>query len=287
MLRVRLAAFSALSALLACTRVVDLGLEEGPKRLVVEARIELRAGDVVGRQEIRLTTTDAFNSTSAPPSASGAQVRVVDPAGGVFNFGESPSAPGRYTVVGLVPSVGVEYTLTIDYQGDQYRASHRLMAVAPIDSLYFEYQEKGLAQGDSGFRAVIDYTDPVGRGNYYLWELYADGQLRMKADPGLRFRALSEDRFYDGGRVVGYQPYDEEVVETGQLVTVRQVALSEPAYRYYFALFEQSTGGGGPFSVPPASIRGNVANLTRPDHYPLGYFLTAEVRERTAAVPPR
>ncbi len=270
-----------------CTRVVELDLDEGPRRLVVEGRLELRAGDRVGEQSIILTTTAAFTSGSAPPPATGAQVRVTDEDGRTFTFGELASGPGRYATTGLVPIIGTRYTLTVDYQGDRYQGSHQVLSVAPIDSLYLVYEEKGLAQGDSGFRATIDYTDPVGPGNYYLWELIVDGKQRIAADPGLRFRAISQDRFYDGGRVVGYQPYDEEVVETGQVVTIRQISLSEEAYRYSFALFEQTTGSGGPFSVPPASVRGNVTNLTNPDRYPLGYFLAAQVAERSAVVPRR
>ena len=42
---------------------------------------------------------------------------------------------------------------------------------------------------------------------------------------------------------------------------------------------------GSPFAVPPASRRGNVANLTRPAEPALGYFLAVEVHERTARVP--
>lgn len=270
-----------------CTRVVELDLPEGPRRLVVEGRLELRVGDQLGDQVIHLTTTDAFTNTTAPPPATGAVVRVTDDAGQTFSFAELTSSPGRYATTGLVPLVGARYTLTLDFEGDRYQASHQLLAVAPIDSLYFVYEEEGLAQGDSGFRATIDYTDPVGSGNFYLWELIVDGKQRIAADPGLRFRAIGEDRFYDGGQVVGYQPYDEEVVEPGQIVTVRQIALSEAAYRYYFALFEQTTGTGGPFSVPPASVRGNITNLTNPGRFPLGYFLTAQVRERASAVPPR
>jgi hypothetical protein len=274
-------------AMSGCTRVVDLDLEEGPKRLVVDARIELRPGDLTGRQVFRLSTTGPFGSFSAPPPGTGALVGVTDEDGGAWTFVETPGQAGEYAASGLIPAVGSRYRLTIDYRGDRYEASHRLMPVAPIDSLYFVYEEEGLAQGDSGFRAVIDYTDPEGLGNYYLWELVVEGELRIAADPGLRFRAISDDRFYDGGRVTGYQPYDEEVVDPGQSVAVRQIGLSESAFRYYFALFEQTTGSGGPFSVPPASVRGNVANLTAPDRYPLGFFLAAEVKERTAVVPPR
>ena len=270
-----------------CTRVVDLTVEQGPVRLVIEGRIELRDNDPVARQRIRLTTTDAYQSSAPPPPARGAVVRVADDAGRTFDFAESATEPGVYLHDGLVAVVGARYTLTIDYLGERYEGSHQLIAVPPIDSLYFVYREKGLAQGDSGFRALIDYADPAGTKNYYLWELLVDGKPRIKTDPGNQFRIISDDRFYDGGRVIGYQPYDEEVVEPGQLVTLRQVALSEGGFRYYTALFEQTTGGGGPFSTPPASVRGNVSNRTNQDHYPLGFFFSAQVSERTEPVPRR
>jgi hypothetical protein len=159
--------------------------------------------------------------------------------------------------------------------------------VAPIDSLYFVFDDGGIGQGDAGFRAAIDYTDPPGVRNFYLWELYVDGVRRTKPDPGNRFRIISDDEFYDGGEVIGYQPFDEEVVEPGQSVRLRQLGLTQEGYRYYFALFEQTTGRGGPFSTPPASVRGNVANLTEPEHRALGYFLATTAVERTAVVPVR
>ena len=62
----------------------------------------------------------------------------------------------------------------------------------------------------------------------------------------------------------------------GDRAEVRQIALSEFAYRYYFAIFDQEGSGGG-LSTPPAAIRGNVENLTNPDKYPLGYFYASEI----------
>jgi len=268
-----------------CTRVVDLTVDQGPVRLVIEGRIELRDNDPMARQRIRLTTTDAYQSSAPPPPARGATVQVADDAGRVFAFAESATEPGVYLRDGFTPVIGSQYTLTIDFQGERYEGSHRLNPVSPIDSLYFRFREKGLAQGDSGYRALIDYTDPAGTKNYYLWELLVDGTPRISTDPGNRFRIISDDRFYDGGRVLGYQPYDEEVVEPGERVTIRQVALSETGFRYFTALFEQTTGGGGPFSTPPASVRGNLSNRTNQDRYPLGFFFSAQVSERTATVP--
>ena len=266
-----------------CTRVVDLDLTEGPVRLVVEGRLERIKSDVLGHQSIRLSTTDAFAHAGLPPAAVGAKVTITDSSGRVETF--SSLAPGLYETSAFFPVIGMRYTLDIEYQGEHYRATDRLLPVAPIDSLYFKFMEKAPGVEHAGLRAVVDYTDPPGLGNDYLWELVVDDSLRISPDPGNRFRIISEDRFYDGGRVVGYQPFDEEVVRPGQRVLMRQVGISEQAFRYYSAIFAQSNGTGSPFSVPPASVRGNVANVDDGTHYPLGYFLAAEVSEKLATVP--
>lgn len=268
-----------------CTRVVDLGVDEGPVRLVIEGRVELIKGDQAGRQTIRLTTTDPFSSAGRPPIVTNASVSVADERGRIVPFAYSAEA-GAYVATGFIPRLGGRYTLSVLYQGERYTATDELRPVSPIDSLYFTYVEK-TAVIDPGFRAVIDYADPPGQGNYYLWELIVNDSLRLSRDPGNRFRVISEDRFYDGGRVTAYQPFDEEIVDPGQRVLMRQLALSEASYRYYAALFDQATGGGSPFSTPPASVRGNAANLDNPARYPLGFFLAAEVSERRAIVPGR
>ncbi len=283
----RLLLAAVLTFAFGCTRVVDLGIDEGPVRLVIEGRIELIKGDGIGEQHIRLSTTDGFASAGHPPAVTGATVTVTDDRGRVFAFSESAPMPGTYLATGLIPAIGGRYTLAVRFRGDRYTATDQVRSVSPIDSLYFVYQDKNAIRGDAGFRSAIDYADPPGKGDYYLWELMVNDSLRLSRDRGNRFRVISEDRFYDGGRVVGYQPFDEEIVETGQRVLMRQLALSEASYRYYAALFEQSTGGGSPFSTPPASVRGNGANLDNPSLYPLGYFLAAEVSERRSVVPAR
>ncbi|MBX3146765.1 MAG: DUF4249 domain-containing protein [Gemmatimonadales bacterium] len=281
----RLLALLALLALPGCTRVVELDLPEGPRRLVVDARIELRNWGNPGEQRIVLTTTDAVTGVGATPAATGAVVRVEGQPGESYLFTERQRGSGEYLHGSFTPVVGRRYTLLIDYQGDRYRATSTLLPVAPIEELYFVYQEASLGS-EAGYRATIDYADPPGVNNFYFWELSVDGRRRAQIDPGTRFRILSADRFYDGGRIVGYTPFDEEVLLPGQHVQIRQVALSEDAYRYYFVLLEQMTGGGNPFAAPPVSVRGNVVNLTTPSRVPLGYFLAAESFGASAVVPP-
>jgi len=277
--RIALALLASLGA--GCTRIVDLGLDDAPRQLVVEARLE--AGDT--RQQVLLTTTDAFSRSGPLPKATGAVVTVTDDLGMLLPLPEI--SPGRYQAD--TPShhiqAGRTYTLSILWEGEQYQATSPVVAGPTIDSLYLIFRSASLAVGDSGLRAVIDYTDPAGVENYYFWELFVDGERVVSNDPGNQWRVISRDRFYDGQKVVGYLPFDEEVVLPGQFIQLRQLAITEEAYRYYFAFYDQATGGGSPFSTPPASVRGNVQNLTRPEHRALGFFLAAEARWRTLVVP--
>ncbi|MBK8060760.1 MAG: hypothetical protein IPK33_23560 [Gemmatimonadetes bacterium] len=82
-----------------------------------------------------------------------------------------------------------------------------------------------------------------------------------------------------------FQPYGGISVAPGQVVTVRQIALSDAGYRYYVALTDQVVNDGSPFAVATASVRGNVANRTRPARRALGYFMAGEVSEATRTVP--
>jgi len=266
-----------------CERIVDVELKPGPVRLVVEGRIERVKEGPTGVQTIRLTTTDDFFSNAPPPPATGAVVTVRDDRGGVFAFAETE--PGRYVATGLDAEIGATYTLEIEWDGDTYTATATAHAVAPIDRLYFLFEEKTLIVEEAGYRATIDYVDPAGVENHYLWEQLVDGENTLFPDPGNAFNLISEDEFYDGQPVVAYQPNDEIALEEGQLVEIRQIALSREAFDYYQALFEQNAlGSGDPFSIPPANVRGNVRNTTTPERRALGFFESAEVSVATAVV---
>ncbi|MEP6833079.1 MAG: DUF4249 domain-containing protein [Gemmatimonas sp.] len=275
---------AAMLMLAGCERVVTVDLEEGPKRLVIEARLELVKGRANTNQRIRLTTTDAYFSNTTPPAARGAVVQVADNAGAVFPFTESTTEPGIYETTAFAGAVGRIYTLSINYQGDRYQSSEQLLSVAPIDSLYF-IESTFPINATGGLRATITFRDPRGRKNFYLWDQLVNGVRILSSDSTVRGRVVISDELGDGQRLRDFQPYDGVRVESGELVTVRQSAISENVYRFYVALSEQASNDGSPFGVAPASLRGNVTNVTSPVHFPLGYFIASEVAEVSRRVP--
>jgi hypothetical protein len=276
----RIALVMVVVTLTGCERVVDLQVTEGPKRLVVEARLERVLGRVRGDQAITLRTTAPYFTSAAPPPARGAVVRVSDDAGRETIFTES--SPGTYTTSQLVVNAGTRYTLSILYEGQRYQAADTAHTVAAIDSLYFEKPKPGRFSGTGGMRATIDLRDPPGERNFYLWEQYVDGVRQLGPDTSFKYRVVANDDAFDGIAITGFQPYEGVNVPAASQVLIRQIALSEAIYRFYFAFSDQVSADGSPFSVPPASVRGNVANLTDPTRFPLGYFYASEVAEARA-----
>jgi hypothetical protein len=267
---------------MSCQEVITIDLAEGSKRLVVEGRIEKNKDNPSGYQAIKLSTTADYFINGMTPPVTGAKVTIREEQGDLFPLIESSFEKGLYETNQLFTKIGKEYILTIVYNGETYQASETMFSVPSIDSIYQKFREENTFD-DEGIRISIDYTDPIEQTNYYYWEQYQNGITRITPNPGTKWSLVSSDELYNGQTVRGKIPNDELIYLTGDIAEIKQIALSEFAYRYYFAIFEQEGSRGG-LSTPPAPIRGNINNLTNPEHYPLGYFYASEISKATLTI---
>ena len=66
---------------------------------------------------------------------------------------------------------------------------------------------------------------------------------------------------------------------------MKNLGCSKRYYEYMFLFLSQTaTGAGGPFSTTPATVRGNMINITKEDNYPLGYFRLSETDTKVYTV---
>ena len=263
---------------MACTDTLELDIEEGPVRLVIEGRITYDVANTVGYQSIRLTTTAPYFENQQVPAARGARVLVVNTrTNEQFEFTESTTEPGIYEVNGFQAGIGEEYRLEITYEGDDYEAIERLLPVAPIDSAYQVFKEETLFR-DEGIKVLLDYTDPAGEENYYHWQVYRNDTLLVTADVGNQFNLISSDEFYDGLQITEFEPSADFSFLPGDRAIIKQFALTAESYTFYRNFYEQVVGiAPGLADVVPATLRGNIQNLSNPDRYPLGYFEASAV----------
>lgn len=243
---------------ISCTDVVDLDLAEAAPRLVIDAAIELDA-DGITTSTVILTRTAGFY-VEENPLVEDAVVFITDEAGQQFVVPHS--ADGIYITTDLDVVDDVNYTLTVIDQGATYTSTQQLVRTVPI----IDFQQETISGfGDDLVRITAFYNDPAGAGNFYLFE-YND-ELNEQIDVG-------DDEFTDGNRSPTI--FFLEDFEVGMSAVVEIKGINQRCFNFYETLFQQSDGGG-PFDAQPATVKGNIVNITNPDEFPFGYFRISEV----------
>lgn len=258
--------FLIIYCFLSCEDVIEVELNETAPRLVIDAGINWLKGTTGNEQTIRLSLTAPFFEDDIQP-ANGATVFISGSNGMVFNFLENANS-GEYNNSTFNPVINEEYTLTIVYDGDTYRATETLKSVVPID--FVEQRDDGGFLGED-IELKAFYTDLADVENFYFFEFVSN-------IPRVPTLEVYEDRFTDGNQIFGF--YTEEDLVTGDQVTIRNYGVSERFYNFMFTLLQQgSEESGGPFETQPATVRGNCINQTNPENFPFGYFRLSEVDE--------
>ncbi len=258
-----------LAALTSCTDVVDVEVQTGPERLVVEASIDWEKGTLGNVQTVRLRKSTPFFDEDTITDATGAVVVVInDTTGETYDFIDQNN--GEYRTTSFEPVLGQSYSLRIDYNGEVYRASETMTSVTEITSV-FQAREEGF--DEELLEVHLVFTDPATEGDNYLFKFQRRGDLL----PDLE---VAEDEFVNGNEIDWwYEIEDEEDVPPfapGDVVDIEMYGISRQYYDYIKILADQ-LGGVGIFETTPVAVRGNCINETDPDNYAFGYFRLTEV----------
>lgn len=252
----------------ACEDVVEVDLNEGIPKLVIEANFQTQVAIDYPILTVHLSKTIPFFD-SEPTFVNDALVTIT-PENGVaipVPFSED----GRYVLSNIEPEPGIAYTLEIVVDDETYSATETLVRGVPLEFVEQD-NEGGFSNDEIELKAF--FTDPPDTENYYFFEgLSSRGYV---AD------ALT-DEFFDGNQIFGFYSVDD--LEAGDQVTFYLSGVDEQFYNFMFTLLQQSGDqGGGPFETQPATVRGNIVNQTNEANFPLGYFRVSEVAILTYTV---
>lgn len=238
-----------------CEEVVELDLQKSEPRLVIEASLLWDINQKENKQIIKLTTTAPFYAEGVSP-ALGAAVSVIDPNGIEYVFDETEI--GIFTYDEIPAVLEGEYELKVYYQEEYYTASAELIPVPRIQYVEQE-QNTGLSGEETQFK--VYYRDPDGVDNFYLFR-YFGSDLSLQ---------IYDDEFTDGNLTFAF--FSSEETDPGERVAFEIQGISEKFYNYLYILRSQTGGSNaGPFQTPPTVVRGNILNMTNPEHFPLGFF---------------
>ncbi|MDY8134006.1 DUF4249 family protein [Aquimarina sp. 2201CG5-10] len=260
----------------------DITLEDSDPRLVINGGLERNTITPLTTQRLQLTTTASFLSTGELPFVSDASVTITD---GSNSWVFTHSNDGFYENSEIIPELGKTYTITINWNGEIYEGVDSLTEVPQFDNFYFEYEEETLVN-DAGYFVKFDTTDPINIPNFYYYRLFKNDEFIIVPDPGTRDVLIVSDEFFDGRQRIGVNPNDEVAFDIGDVGKAQQLSISEPYFDFLTELFTQTGNIGNPIigNPPPASIRGNLINLSNPNNRALGYFYTVDVEEDTITI---
>ncbi|MDO7849766.1 DUF4249 domain-containing protein [Hymenobacter sp. M29] len=264
-----LAAAALLLAGTGCEKTIDLKLNTSDSQLVIEGNL----ADDGQPCQVSLNRSANYAETNNFPAVTGATVTLSDDTGARETLREA--SPGQYRGATLRGVPGRAYTLRVETGGTAYVAVSTLPVVVPFDGLR---TQPGTFDTKS-IQAVVEYTDPVGEGNSYLFRQYRNGRLN-------KTYFIQNDKFTDGKRVSqslrnmggGGTADDLDKLASGDSLRVEMQNIDPNVYEYFRTL-NQILQNNPAFSTTPANPKSNFSGGA------LGYFSAHSRRVRRLFIP--
>ena len=260
------AAFAIL-VLSSCQKVIDVAIKDADKKYVVEGVVT----DQPGTARILLSKTKNISDDNNFPGISGALVTVTDDAGIVTIFPET--ATGVYTSAALTAIAGKTYELKVNVNGETFMARSAMPEKINLDTLFITDE---LLFGESRKLVNIAYQDPPGKGQYYRYIQYINGN---KGKPIF----VNNDDYSDGKYVNTKLWYlvdddeEDEKIKKGDTVMLDMLCIDAAVYKYWYSLNQSATGNSQ--SASPANPVTNISGGA------LGYFSAHTLQTKSVIVP--
>jgi hypothetical protein len=248
-----------------CSDVIELDLNNSDPRLVIDAVMERNEMGTTSTK-IQLTRSAGFYDEDLV-FVDDAIITITDNGTGQvipINFAASGVYESNFPFIRSTDPTAVSYTLNINDNGDIYTATETYQQTVPL----IEVEQQTISGfGDDITEITAFFNDPAGQGNFYLFEYNDEENDQID---------IGDDEFTDGNR--SQTTFFIEELTPGTVATVRIMGINQRCFNFYDTLLQQAgDGGGGPFAVQPAVVRGNIINITDAQRFPFGYFRISEV----------
>ena len=247
-----------------CEEVIHVDLDTAPPRMVVDACIDWVKNTPGNEQKIKLTTTTDYYNTEYP-IVSGAEVRISNAAGTVFDFIETPGT-GEYICTDFQARIGDTYILTINLDGETFTATETFVGVPVMEDTIDQKNDGGF--GGDEVEISSYFHDDGNSVDYYAYSFTSN----RVAFPQYQ---VENDEYVQGNRITMY--YANKDLVAGDVINIKLYGISERYFDYFDKLLLASGNDGNPFPTTPAEVRGNIVNQTNFDNYAYGYFRLSEV----------
>jgi hypothetical protein len=257
-----------------CTEIIDLPLDDGEIKLVVEGTITT---DTMAHT-IFLTQTTGYYYDQPPPPVTKALVTIDD---GEKIVVLTEKMPGVYQTANDFYGVeGKTYTLKIELVSSlnsfkEYSASAYMHHAVTLDSVKADLRSFFNRQD---FWEVKCWFQDSPSTDFYRFHLSINNDVITS---NIRNWIVTDDRFFNG-QYIGGAPIDyleREKIALGDTINVELFTISREYYNFIENAKSELRGSNPLFSGPGANIRGNISNEA------IGFFTAYPVSRVKFLVP--
>ncbi len=248
----------------ACQKVIEVDLKDTNEALVIEAEV---SDQEMVPHRVRLSKVINYNQPNVFPQVSGAKVTLSDNAGNSVLLSEE--IPGIYITSAITGIPGRTYTVVVQAEGKEYRASATMPLPVAIDSLI----QRDVRFGPVASKAVrVYYQDPEQAGNFYRL-------LQRKGNKTDNSIYIAEDRLNNGQQFSATLLNRDASfsLKANDTVQVQLQSIDKRVYEYFRTLSEALSNGGAN-SASPANP---VSNF---DNGAMGYFNAYSATSRSLVI---
>lgn len=254
-----IAAFLMLSS---CEKVIDVKLDEGSKKYVIEGNVSNIA---TIPNEVKISQTKKFEDSNNFNGITGATVTIQVNNANIYILPEVST--GIYQTTAFTGMPGSTYKLSVAINGSTFTAVSQMPSkTVTLDTLTVT----DLAFGGNSFKTIApSYLDPSGLGNSYRFIQYANGVQVKKV-------FVQNDELSDGLRITRPLVNQDGDLKNGDIIKVEIQCIDADVYKYWYSLDQASTGNS---SATPANPVSNISGGA------LGYFSVHSINSKTIVVP--
>lgn len=275
--------------------------------------------DAGGQQKVSVSFTSSIGDPKYIP-VEGCQVVIRDNQG--HDFVLTDSGNGDYSVVidSMYLMPGSSFMVTVHTpDGIDIASDYDKMPSTPdIDTLFFVRESlptNNVGIFDEGIQFYVDLEGKNTDSRFYRWEAietyeyhaayprewYYDGMVHHIWPPDysrkvcwktdlvrniytLSTSSLSENKYLHFP--LHFVNNKTTKLAYGYSLLLNQYALSEASYTYWEEQRANGFDQGGLYEKQPVSVKGNLHNITAPDHEVLGFFGVSAVRSKRIFISP-
>jgi hypothetical protein len=152
----------------ACSKVIDVDLNDAEKKYVIEGTVTNRAGGC----KVSIIQTKNFGENNSFPGISGAIVSITDNTSGT-SITLAETAQGIYEDPSFVGISGRTYTLNVTIGVELFTANSTMPQQVNIDTAYVSNEN---LFGDIWQLSNIEFRDPAGIANQYRFNQHINGK---------------------------------------------------------------------------------------------------------------